>query len=101
MGGLFSEMIVLDETDLFSLHFEIFLLRFFTGEDGGIARDQGTACLSLGLLFNLEPLSASTPTGGEHFHEHAPAGTAPGRVRHERDLRLAIHRIAEEAGSLV
>ena len=101
VGGLFSDVIVLDETELFFLPFEIFLLRAFTGGGGEVSRGVrvvtfSTACLSLALLFNLEPLVGFGPelVKGYFKEEHAP-----GRVRHERDLRLAIRRISEGAGS--
>ena len=101
VGGLFSEVIVLDEPEQFFLPFEIFLLRAFTGGGGEVSRGVrvvtfSTACLSLALLFNLEPLVGFGPglVEGYFKEEHAP-----GRVRHERDLRLAIRRISEGAGS--
>lgn len=101
LGGLFTEVILLDETDLFFLPFEIFLLRVFTGADGEVSRGIkvvtfSTACLSLALLFNLEPLVGFGPRLVE---EHFQAEHVPGRVRHERDLQRAIRRIAEGAGS--
>lgn len=101
VGDLFDEVIVLDETDLFFLPFEIFLLRVLTGAGGEVARGVrvltfSTACLSLALLFNLEPLVGFGP---ELVEEHFQAEHAPGRVRHEQDLRVAIRRIAEGAGS--
>ena len=101
VGGLFADVIVLDETELFFLPFEIFLPRAFNGGGGEVSRGVrvvtfSTACLSLALLFNLEPLVGFGPALVEEYFrgEHAP-----GRVRHERDLRLAIRRIAEGAGS--
>jgi hypothetical protein len=101
LGDRFAEVIVLDEMGLFFLPFEIFLLRVFTGADGEVSRGVkvvtfSTACLSLALLFNLEPLVGFGP---ELVEEHFRGEHAPGRVRHERDLRLAIRRIAEGAGS--
>lgn len=101
VGGLFSEVIVLDEAEMFFLPFEIFLLRVFTGAGGEVSPGVkvvtfSTACLSLALLFDLEPLIGFGPElVNEYFYEDY----APGRVRHERDLRLAVRRIAEGAVS--
>jgi hypothetical protein len=102
VAGRFAEVIVLDETEQFFLPFEIFLLRVFTGAGGEVTPGVrvvtfSTACLSLALLFDLEPLVGFGPElVAEYFYENH----APGRVRHERDLLLAIQRISEGSRTL-
>lgn len=97
VGDLFSEVILLEEMDLFFLPFEIFLMRAFAGADGGVSQDLtiatfSTACLSLALLFDVQPVIGFGPDlVNEYFYETH----APGRDRHERDLRLAVQRISE------
>ena len=101
VGGLFSEVVVLDDADLFFLPFEVFLLRVFAGPGGEVSRAVrvvtfSTACLSLALLFDLKPLIGfGRGLVEEYFYE----AYVPGRVAHERDLRLAVERIGEGAVS--
>jgi hypothetical protein len=100
VGDLFSEVILLDETDLFFLPFEIFLMSAFTDINAEVTQcikivTFSTACLSFPFLFNLKPIVGF---GSELVNEYFDERFAPGRDAHERDLRLAIQRISEGAG---
>lgn len=102
LRALGAEVVLLDDPELFFLPFEIVLKRVWAGEDGRISSDVrivtlSTACLSLALLYDLEPLVGF---GDDLVTEYFFAPYIPGRLRHERDLRRAIQRIsaAEPAG---
>lgn len=99
LRNLFSDVVLLTDPNLFFLPFEIFLLRIFRGETEKALRDLkivtfSTACLSLTTVFNLTPIIGF---GSELVSEFFYKDYVQGRIRHERDLQLALKDLAEVA----
>jgi hypothetical protein len=95
LSDLFPTSILLAEPKLFFIPFEMFLMRVFMGENGELPQHLkivtfSTACLSPALLFRLKPvIGFGAELVRKYFHEDY----ASGRIKHERDLQLAIKRI--------
>jgi hypothetical protein len=99
LRSLFSDVVLLMDPNLFFLPFEIFLLQIFRGETEKALRDLkivtfSTACLSLTTVFNLTPIIGF---GSELVSEFFYKDYVQGRIRHERDLQLALKDLAEVA----
>ncbi len=97
LRNLFSNVILLTDPYLFFIPFEIFLLQTFRGETEKALRDLkivtfSTACLSLTAFFNLTPIIGF---GSELVSEFFYKDYVQGRIRHERDLQLALKDLAE------
>jgi hypothetical protein len=97
LRNLFSDVILLTDPNLFFIPFEIFLLQTFRGETEKALRDLkivtfSTACLSLTAFFNLTPIIGF---GSELVSEFFYKDYVQGRIRHERDLQLALKDLAE------
>lgn len=97
LRNLFSDVILLTDPNLFFIPFEIFLLQTFRGETEKALRDLkivtfSTACLSLTAFFNLRPIIGF---GSELVSEFFYKDYVQGRIKHERDLQLALEDLAE------
>jgi len=97
LRSLFSDVILLTDPNLFFIPFEIFLLQIFRGETEKALRDLkivtfSTACLSLTAFFKLTPIIGF---GSELVSEFFYEDYVQGRIRHERDLQLALKDLAE------
>ena len=97
LRDLFSDVILLTDPNLFFIPFEIFLLQTFRGEAEKALRDLkivtfSTACITLAALFNLRPMIGfGTELVSEFFYDDY----VQGRIRHERDLELALKDLAQ------
>lgn len=99
LGDLFSDVVLLTDPNLFFVPFEIFLMQTFRGETAKKLRDLrivtfSTACLSLEVLFNLGPIIGF---GSELVRKFFYEAYVHGRIRHERDLQMALQRLAQVA----
>jgi len=97
LSDLFPASILLAEPKIFFVPFEMFLMRVFLGASSELPQDLkivtfSTACLSPALLFNTKPVIGF---GAELVSKYFHGDYASGRIKHERDLQLAIQRIAE------
>jgi len=97
LQSIFSNVILLTRPNLFFIPFEIFLLQTFRAETEKALRDLkivtfSTACLSLVALFNLRPIIGF---GSELVSEFFYEDYVQGRIRHERDLQLAVEDLAQ------
>lgn len=99
LGDLFSDVVLLTEPNLVFVPFEIFLMQTFRGEAEKALRDLkivtfSTACLSVEVLFNLGPIIGfGSDIVSKFFYEDYVRG----RIRHERDLQLALQKLAQVA----
>ena len=99
LSHLFSDVVLLTDPDLVFVPFEIFLMQTFRGENAQALRDLkivtfSTACLSLELLFALVPVVGF---GSEIVSKFFYEDYISGRIRHERDLQLALQMLAQVA----
>ena len=94
---LFTNVVLLTEPDLFYIPFELFLMQVFKGRTETAVRDLkiatfSTACLSLQVLFNFEPIIGfGRDLVGEFFHPEF----VEGRIKHEYDLHVALQKLAQ------
>ena len=96
LGDLFSKVVLLTDPNLFFIPFEVFLLQAFLGHNEEASRDLkiitfSTACLSLPVLFNLNPIIGF---GSEIVKASFFENYITGRLRHEEDLHLAVQTLA-------
>lgn len=96
LSDLFSEVVLLMDPNLFFIPFEVFLLQAFLGDSKEAPRDLkiitfSTACLSLPVLFNLNPIIGF---GSELVKTSFFENYITGRLRHEEDLQLAVQTLA-------
>jgi hypothetical protein len=96
LSDLFSEVVLLTDQNLFFTPFEVFLLQAFLDDNGETPRDLkiitfSTACLSLPVLFNLNPIIGF---GSELVKTSFFEDYITGRLRHEEDLQLAVRTLA-------
>ena len=99
LSDLFSNVVLLTDPNLFFVPFEIFLMQTFRCENEKALRDLkivtfSTACLSLEVLFNLGPIIGF---GSEIVSKFFYEDYVRGRIRHERDLQLALQSLAQVA----
>lgn len=99
LGDLFSDVVLLTDPNLFFVPFEIFLMQIFQGENEKAVSDLkivtfSSACLSLGVLFNLGPIVGF---GSELVSEFFYEAYARGRIRHELDLQMALEKLTQVA----
>lgn len=92
---LYAQIIILSETSLFFMPFEVFFTAAFL--DKGLKLTNkvevfacSSACLSLKLLFNLPSFIGF---GREITNSFFDRDHAPGRIKHEQDLRMALTKI--------
>lgn len=98
LRDLFSDVILLAEPELFFIPFEIFLLQAFKGENEKATLRSlkivtfSTACLSLEAVFTLKPIIGfGSELVSRFFYENYVSS----RISHERDLHLALQKIAQ------
>ncbi|HEV7475475.1 MAG TPA: polysialyltransferase family glycosyltransferase, partial [Pyrinomonadaceae bacterium] len=99
LRDLFSDVVLLTDPNLFFVPFEIFLMQIFKGEKEKALRDLkivtfSSACLSLEVLFQLEPIVGF---GSELVSKFFYEAYVSGRIRHENDLQLALQKLAPVA----
>ena len=92
---LFTQIIVLSDTSLFFLPFEAFFTAAFLDESYELTYKVrvyafSSACLSLKLLFDVPSYIGFGHTITDSFFDR---DHAPGRIKHEQDLRMALTRI--------
>ena len=95
VGYLFSDVVLLTDSNLFFVPFEVFLMQVFWNEGERALPDLkvvtfSTACLSLELLFNLKPIIGF---GQKLVSEFFYKDYVRGRIKHERDLHLALRKL--------
>lgn len=93
--NIFDQTIVLSETSLFFMPFEVFFTAAFLNEDFKLTNKVqvfafSSACLSLKLLFNVPSFIGF---GNEITNSFFDRDYAPGRIKHEQDLRTALTKI--------
>jgi len=96
LRDLFSDVVLLTDPNLFFMPFEVFLLQAFLGENDEAPRGLkiitfSTACLSLPVLFKLNPIIGF---GSELVKTSFFENYITGRLRHEEDLHLAVQTLA-------
>ena len=99
LSDLYSNVVLLTDPNLFFMPFEIFLMQTFRGETEEALGDLkivtfSTACLSLEVLFNLGPIIGF---GNEIVSRFFYDDYIRSRIRHERDLQLALQKLAQVA----
>lgn len=92
---LYAQVIILSETSLFFMPFEVFFTEAFLDESLQLTNKVevfacSSACLSLKLLFNVPSFIGF---GSEITNSFFDRDYAPGRVKHEQDLRMALTKI--------
>lgn len=92
---LFERIIILSETSLFFMPFEAFFTATFLDENLKLTHQVrvfafSSACLSLKLLFDVPSFIGF---GNEITNSFFDRDYAPGRIKHERDLRMALTKI--------
>ena len=92
---LYAQVIVLSETSLFFMPFEVFFTAAFLDESLELTNKVevfacSSACLSLKLLFNVPSFIGF---GSEITNSFFDRDYAPGRIKHEQDLRMALTKI--------
>ncbi len=92
---LYAQVIVLSETSLFFMPFEVFFTEAFLDETLELTNKVevfacSSACLSLKLLFNVPSFIGF---GSEITNSFFDRDYAPGRIKHEQDLRTALTKI--------
>ena len=97
LRDLFSEVILMNDPNLFFVPFEIFLMQIFRGANEKALHNLkivtfSTACLPLPVLFNLVP---EIGYGSELVKEFFSETYVDGRIQHESDLRIALQRLAQ------
>jgi hypothetical protein len=96
---MFAEVVLLTDLNLFFTPFEVFLIQAFLDEKERTPRNLtiitfSTACLSLPILFNVEPIIGF---GDEIVKRLFFENYISGRIRHEEDLNLAIQTLTKNA----
>jgi len=99
LSKMFAEVVLLTDLNLFFTPFEVFLIQAFLGEKEKTPRNLtiitfSTACLSLPILFNVEPIIGF---GDEIVKRSFFQNYISGRIRHEEDLNLAIQTLTKSA----
>ncbi len=99
LSDLSSNVVLLTDSNLFFVPFEIFLMQTFQGKTENALRDLkivtfSTACLSLEVLFKVGPIIGF---GSEIVSKFFYEDYVRGRIRHERDLELALQKLAQVA----
>ena len=89
---MFANVVLLMDQNLFFTPFEVFLIQTFLGESDETARNLkiitfSTACLSLPILFNIQPLIGF---GNEIVKTSFFENYISGRLQHEHDLNSAM-----------
>lgn len=92
---LYAQVIILSETSLFFMPFEVFFTEAFLDESLELTNKVevfacSSACLSLKLLFNVPSFIGF---GSEITNSFFDQDYAPGRIKHEQDLRTALTKI--------
>ena len=92
---LYTQVIVLSATSLFFMPFEVFFTEAFLDESLKLTNKVevfacSSACLSLKLLFNVPSFIGF---GSEITNSFFDQDYAPGRIKHEQDLRTALTKI--------
>ena len=92
---LFSQIIILSEPSLFFIPFEAFFTAAFLDENLKSTNQVtvfavSSACLSLKLLFDVPSYIGF---GSEITNKFFVRDYAPGRLKHERDLKMALTKI--------
>jgi hypothetical protein len=102
LGDLFSDVVLLTDPNLFFTPFEVFLIQAFLDENEHQPRDLkiitfSTACLSLPVLFNVEPIIGfGSDIVKRSFFDHYVSG----RIKHEHDLELALEAFRQDSYDL-
>lgn len=91
----FSHIIILTEKSLFFIPFEVFFTTAFLDDNLKLTNPIkvftfSSACLSLKLLFNVPSFIGF---GNEITNKLFAPDYAPGRIKHEQDLRMALTKI--------
>ncbi len=94
-AAYFEHVIILSETSLFFLPFEVFFTAVFLDENLKLTNQVkvfafSSACLSLKLLFNV---ASFIGFGHEITRKFFAQDYAPGRIKHEQDLTEALTKI--------
>lgn len=97
LSDLFAEVVLLTEPHLFFVPFEVFLMQTFRGESSKALHDLeivtfSTACISLEVLFDLQPIIGF---GNKLVRKFFFPAYVSGRIKHEADLKLALLKTAE------
>ncbi|HEY9768135.1 MAG TPA: polysialyltransferase family glycosyltransferase [Coleofasciculaceae cyanobacterium] len=92
---LFEQIIILSETSFFFLPFEAFFTAAFLDENLKLTNQVrvfafSSACLSLKLLFNIHSFIGF---GNKITSKFFAQDYAPGRIKHEQDLKEALTKI--------
>lgn len=95
LQDLFSQIIVLSDTSLFFIPFEVFFTAVFLDRNLQLTNKVrvfafSSACLSLKLLFDVPSFIGF---GSEIINKFFAPDYAPGRIKHERDLTMALTKI--------
>jgi hypothetical protein len=99
LSDLFGEVILLTDPNLFFVPFEILLMQTFKGANERALRELkivtfSSACLSLEVLFHVQPIVGFGNELVKKFFYETYAG---GRIKHEYDLRMALKKLAQIA----
>jgi hypothetical protein len=92
---LFAQIVILSETSLFFMPFEAFFTAAFLDENLKLTNQVkvfafSSACLALKLLFNVPSFIGF---GSEITNKFFAQDYAPGRIKHEQDLKMALTKI--------
>ena len=92
---LFTQIVILADTSLFFMPFEAFFTAAFLDESFKLTHKVrvyafSSACLSLKLLFGVPSYIGF---GHEITNSYFDQDHAPGRIKHEQDLRMALTKI--------
>ncbi len=95
LAELFSQIIVLMEKSLFFIPFEVFFATAFLDDNLKLTNQIkvftfSSACLSLKLLFDVPSFIGF---GNEITNKFFDPDYAPGRIKHEQDLKMALTKI--------
>lgn len=91
----FSQIIILTEKNLFFIPFEVFFTTAFLDDNLKLTNQVkvfafSSACLALKLLFNVPSFIGF---GSEITNKFFAQDYAPGRIKHEQDLKMALTKI--------
>ncbi|PSB08085.1 hypothetical protein C7B62_17945 [Pleurocapsa sp. CCALA 161] len=91
----FSQIIILTEKNLFFIPFEVFFTTVFLDDNFKLTNQIkvfafSSACLSLKLLFDVPSFIGF---GNEITNKFFAPDYAPGRIKHEQDLKMALTKI--------
>jgi hypothetical protein len=92
---LFAQIVILSEMSIFFLPFEAFFTAAFLDENLKLTNQVkvfafSSACLALKLLFNVPSFIGF---GSEITNKFFAQDYAPGRIKHEQDLKMALTKI--------